>query len=53
MAEKYVRLAQDTYNMTDVRCTVEMMDGFKVEVGLRQRSALSPFVFAMTMDRPT
>ena len=46
---------QDTYEscMTVGRCTVGVMDGFKVEVGLHQGLALSPFLFAMVMDRLT
>ena len=37
--------------MTGVRCVVGVMDGFKVEVGLYQESALSPFLFANVMNR--
>ena len=36
-----------------LRCSVGMTEGFKVEVGLHQGSALSPFLFAMVMDRLT
>ena len=55
MAEKYVKVVQDMYedSVTTVRCAVGMTEGFKVEVGLHQGSALSPFLFAMVMDRLT
>ena len=36
-----------------MRCTVGVTDGFKVEVGLHQGFALSPFLFPMVMDRLT
>ena len=38
---------------TAVRCAVRMTDGFEVDVGLHQGSALSPCLFAMVMDRMT
>ena len=46
---------QDMYDsrMTVVRCAVGVTDGFKVEVGLHQGSALKPFLFAMVTDRIT
>ena len=55
MAEKYVRLVQDMYkgSETVVRCAVETTESFKVKVGLHQGSTLSPFLFAMIMDRLT
>ena len=55
VAEKYVKVVQDMYenSVTTVRCAVGMTEGFKVEVGLHQGSALSPFLFAMVMDRLT
>ena len=55
MAEKYVKVVQDMYedSVTTVRCAVGMTEGFKVEVGLHRGSALSPFLFAMVMDKLT
>ena len=55
VAEKYVKVVQDMYenSVTNVRCTVGMTEGFKVEVGLHQGLALSPFLFAMVMGRLT
>ncbi|KAK2899617.1 hypothetical protein Q8A73_012746 [Channa argus] len=55
VAEKYVRVVQDMYESckTVVRCAVGVTEEFKVEVGLHQRSALSPFLFALVMDRLT
>ncbi|KAK3531007.1 hypothetical protein QTP70_007896 [Hemibagrus guttatus] len=53
VAEKYVRVVQDMYerSRTVVRCAVGQTQGFKVEVGLHQGSALSPFLFPMVMDQ--
>ncbi|MCJ8747587.1 hypothetical protein PDJAM_G00155240 [Pangasius djambal] len=53
VAEKYVRVVQDMYerSRTVVRCAVGQTEEFKVEVGLHQGSALSPFPFAMVMDQ--
>ncbi|KAK3529091.1 hypothetical protein QTP70_016521 [Hemibagrus guttatus] len=53
VAEKYVRVVQDMYerSRTVVRCAVGQTEEFKVEVGLHQRSALSPFLFAIVMDQ--
>ena len=55
VAEKYVKVVQDMYedSITTVRCAVEMTEGFKVEVELNQGSILSPFLFAMVMNRLT
>ena len=55
VAEKYVRLVQDMYegSKTVVRCAVETTESFKVKVGLHRGSALSPFLFAVIMDRLT
>ncbi|KAK3525841.1 hypothetical protein QTP70_010897 [Hemibagrus guttatus] len=53
VAEKYVRVVQDMYerSRTVVRCAVGQTEQFKVEVGLHQGSALSPFLFAIVMDQ--
>ena len=55
IVEKYVQLVQDRYegSETVVRCAVETVESFKVKVGLHQGSALSPFLFAVIMDRLT
>ncbi|KAK3510717.1 hypothetical protein QTP70_015983, partial [Hemibagrus guttatus] len=53
VAEKYVRVVQGMYerSRTVVKCAVGQTEEFKVEVGLHQGSALSPFLFAMVMDQ--
>ncbi|KAK3575294.1 hypothetical protein QTP86_023415 [Hemibagrus guttatus] len=53
VAKKYVRVVQDMYerSRTVVRCAVGQTEEFKVEVGLHQGSALSPFLFAIVMDQ--
>ena len=55
MVEKYVQLVQNMYegSETVVRCTVGTTESNKVKVGLHQESALSPFLFAVIMDRLT
>ena len=55
MGEKYVRLVQDMYEESEtvVRCKIGTTESFKVKVGLHQGSALSPFLFAVIMDRLT
>lgn len=49
-AEKYIRAVQGMYE-TEVRCAVGVAEGFKVEVGMHHGSSLTPFSFAMAMDR--
>ncbi|KAK3509754.1 hypothetical protein QTP70_008385 [Hemibagrus guttatus] len=53
VAEKYVRVVQDMCerSRTVVSCAVGQTEEFKVEVGLHQGSALSPFLFAIVMDQ--
>ena len=55
VVKKYVQLVQDMYEESEtvVRCAVGTTESFKVKVGLHQGSALSPFLFAVIMDRLT
>ena len=55
MGIKYVQLVQDMYegSETVVRCAAGTTESFKIKVGLHQGSALSPFLFAVIMDRLT
>ena len=55
IVKKYVQLVQDMYEESEtvVRCAEEITESFKVKVGLHQGSALSPFLFAVIMDRLT
>ena len=53
--ETYVRVVQDMYedSITAVKCAMGLTEGFNVKVGLHQGSALSPFLFAIVIDRLT
>ena len=53
IVEKYVQLVQDMYegSETVVRCAIGTTVSFKIKVGLHQGSTLSPFLFAVIMDR--
>ena len=55
IVEKYVLLVEDMYegSETVVRCAVGTTESFKVKVGLHHGSVLSPFLFAVIMDRLT
>ena len=55
MMEKYVRLVQDMYegSKTLVKCAAETTESFKVKIAVHQGSALSPFLFAVIIDRIT
>ncbi|KAK3533516.1 hypothetical protein QTP70_023345, partial [Hemibagrus guttatus] len=53
VAEKYVRVVQDMYerSRTVLSCAIGQTEEFKVEVGLHQGLALSPFLFAIVMNQ--
>ena len=55
IVEKYVQLVQNMYEESEtvVRCAVGTTESFKVKVALHQESVLSPFLFAVIMDRLT
>ena len=55
VVENYVQLVQDMYEGSKivVKCAVGTTESFKVKVGLHQGSTLSPFLFAVIMDRIT
>ena len=55
IVEKYVQLVQDMYEESEtvVRNAIETTESFKIKVGLHQGSTLSPFLFAILMDRLT
>ncbi|KAI5626698.1 hypothetical protein C0J50_13742 [Silurus asotus] len=55
VSEKYVRVVQDMYEDSGMamKCAVGTTDWFKVKVGLHQGLALSPFLFAVLMERLT
>ena len=48
-----MQLVQNMYEVSEtvVRCAVGTTESFKVKFGLHQGSALSPFLFAVIMDR--
>ena len=50
-----MQLVQNLYEESEtvVRCAIGNIESFKVKVGLHQESALSPFLFAVIMDRLT
>ena len=54
-SKKYVQLVQNMYEESEtvVRCAIETAESFKLKVGLHQGSALSPFLFAVILDRLT
>lgn len=55
VAEKYAKVVQDMYedNLITVRCVTGMTNWFKLVVELHQGSVMSPFLFAMVIDRLT
>ena len=54
-SECYIRIIKDMYDgaTTTVRSAARLTKEFKVGVGLHQGSALSPFLFAIIIDRVT
>ena len=54
-SECYVRIIKDMYDRatTTVRSAAGLTEKFKVGVGLHQGSALSPFLYAIIMDKLT
>ena len=54
-SECYVRVAMDMYDgaRTAMRSSAGLTEEFEVGVGLHQGSALSPFLFAIVMDKLT
>ena len=52
-SECYIRIIKDMYDgaTTTVRSAAGLTEEFKVGVGLHQGSALSPFLFAIIMDK--
>ena len=54
-AEKYMQLVKDMYEGGEavVWCAVRTTESIKIKVGLHPGSALSPFLFAVIMDRLT
>ena len=53
VAEKYVGVVQDMYESCKTVVAVGVMEELEVEVRLHQESSLSPFLFAVVMDRLT
>ena len=53
--ECYIRIIKDMYDgaTTTVRSAAGLTEEFKVDVGLHQGSALSPFLFAIIMHKLT
>ena len=54
-SECYIKIIKDMYDgpTTTVRSATGLTEEFKVGVGLHQNSALSPFLFAIIIDRLT
>ena len=52
-SECYIKIIQDLYDRatTTVKIAAGLTKEFKVDVGLHQGSALSPFLFAIIIDR--
>jgi hypothetical protein len=55
VSSKYIILIKDMYNnaVTSVRTSDRGTNDFSINIGLHQRSALSPYLFALVMDEVT
>ena len=54
IVEKYMdlyRICEESETVVSVHCAVGITESFKLKVGLHQGSTLSPFLFAVIMDR--
>jgi hypothetical protein len=55
VSTKYITLIKDMYDnvVTSVRTSDGDTNNFSINIGLHQRSALSPYLFALVMDEVT
>jgi hypothetical protein len=55
ISSKYITLIKDMYDnvVTSVRTSDKDTNDFSINIGLHQRSALSPYLFALVMDEVT
>jgi hypothetical protein len=55
VSSKYITLIKDMYDnvVTSVRTSDGDTNDFPINIGLHQRSALSPYLFALVMDEVT
>jgi hypothetical protein len=55
VSSKYITLIKDMYDnvVTSIRISDRDTNGFPINIGLHQGSALSPYIFALVMDEVT